>query len=91
MGNSSEGAYGRLRVRAQLEPGDGGAAEDNLDVSDLVLCLDQDDFQVTRGRWDSQAISPRADDPWPRTWPKQDGGGFDNARYCCFLTLESSQ
>ena len=65
-------------------------ASDDASVMYFEDATDQDDFQVTRGRWDSQAISPRADDPWPRTWPKQDGGGFDNARYCCFLTLESS-
>jgi hypothetical protein len=47
----------------------------------------QDDFQPTRGRWDSKAISMQPDDPWPLAWPKNDDGNFDNARYCCFLTL----
>ena len=51
---------------------------------------DQDDFRVTRGRWDSKAINMDSDEPWPQKWPKQDEGGFDNARYCCFLTLDST-
>jgi hypothetical protein len=49
-----------------------------------------DDFQSTRGRWDSEAISYRADAPWPHIWPTRDTGGFDTARYCCFLTLAIS-
>lgn len=49
----------------------------------------QDDFQPARGRWDSKAISMKPDEPWPQAWPKDDGGSFDDARYCCFLTLET--
>jgi hypothetical protein len=56
-----------------------------------VMYLDepagQDDFQPKRGRWDSKAISMQPDDPWPGTWPKNDDGNFDDARYCCYLTL----
>lgn len=48
----------------------------------------RDDFQPNRGRWDSKAISMKSDEPWPHVWPKNDGGNFDAARYCCFLTLE---
>ncbi|MBP88460.1 MAG: hypothetical protein CMJ64_17390 [Planctomycetaceae bacterium] len=48
----------------------------------------EDDFQSTRGRWDGKAISMNPDKPWPLAWPKNDGGSFDDARYCCFLTLE---
>ena len=51
----------------------------------------QDDFQSTRGRWDSKAISMNPDEPWPLSWPSNDGGSFDDARYCCFLTLEPLQ
>ena len=47
----------------------------------------QDDFQKMRGRWNSKAINSRPDQPWPLTWPKKDTGDFDDARYCCFLTL----
>ena len=47
-----------------------------------------DEFQPDRGRWDSKAISIKSDEPWPTAWPENDSGGFDNARYCCFLTLE---
>jgi hypothetical protein len=47
----------------------------------------QDDFQPTRGRWDSKAISMQPDDRWPLAWPKNDDGNFDDARYCCFFTL----
>jgi hypothetical protein len=65
-------------------------ASDDASVMYFEEVTNQDDFQPTRGRWDSKAISPRADEPWPLAWPTQDGGGFDNARYCCFLTLESS-
>ncbi len=41
-----------------------------------------------RGRWDSKEISMSPDEPWPLTWPKDDRGGFDTARYSCFLTLQ---
>lgn len=51
----------------------------------------QDDFQSMRGRWDSRAISLAPDEPWPLTWPKNDDGGFDDARYSCFLTLKPLQ
>ena len=47
----------------------------------------RDDFQPERGRWDSKAISLRVEEPWPRVWPTRDTGGFDAARYSCFLTL----
>ena len=47
-----------------------------------------DDFQPTRGRWDSKAIDLSPDKPWPLAWPANDAGAFDGARYCCFLTLE---
>ena len=47
----------------------------------------QDDFQRSRGRWNSQALNSNPGEPWPRVWPKQDTGAFDGARYCCFLTL----
>jgi len=48
----------------------------------------QDDFQSTRGRWDSKAINQSPDEPWPLTWPKNDAGAFESARYCGFLTLQ---
>ncbi|MHC4879262.1 MAG: hypothetical protein ACYTGL_22635 [Planctomycetota bacterium] len=48
----------------------------------------RDDFQANRGRWDTKAISMNSDEPWPRVWPRNDGGSFDDARYCCFLTLK---
>jgi hypothetical protein len=48
----------------------------------------QDDFHPNRGRWDSKGISLSPDEPWPLIWPKNDGGSFDDARYCCFLTLQ---
>ena len=51
----------------------------------------RDDFQRKRGRWDSKAISHRPDEPWPHAWPATDTGGFDAARYSCFLTLTASQ
>lgn len=51
----------------------------------------RDQFQPDRGRWDSQAISHRPDAPWPPTWPARDTGGFDTARYSCFLTLTTAQ
>ena len=51
----------------------------------------RDEFQVNRGRWDSKAISHRPDEPWPQTWPVRDTGGFDTARYSCFLTLTSAE
>jgi len=28
---------------------------------------------------------------WPLTWTVRDTGGFDAARYCCFLTLTKPQ
>ena len=46
------------------------------------------DFQAARGRWDSKAIHHDADQPWPETWPADEGGGFDDARYSCYLTLD---
>ena len=46
------------------------------------------EFQSTRGRWNSKAIRHSADDPWPETWPTDDHGGFDDAWYSCYLTLE---
>ena len=48
----------------------------------------RDDFQPSRGRWDSTAIDMSPSEPWPLAWPQNDGGAFDGARYCCFLTLE---
>jgi len=45
------------------------------------------DFQTARGRWESKAIAPDANKPWPATWPENDGGGFDSFWYSCFLTL----
>ena len=48
----------------------------------------RDDFQPSRGRWDSTAIDVSPSEPWPLAWPQNDGGAFDGARYCCFLTLE---
>ena len=45
------------------------------------------DFQSNRGRWDSKAIKPNSDEPWPRVWPANDGGDFDSFEYSCFLTL----
>ena len=49
----------------------------------------RDDFQPSRGRWDSTAIDVSPREPWPLAWPQNDGGAFDGARYCCFLTLET--
>jgi hypothetical protein len=46
------------------------------------------DFQAARGRWDSKAIHNDAEEPWPETWPADDDGGFDDAWYACYLTLE---
>ena len=64
--------------------GSGGAAhilyQENRDA--------RSDFQSTRGRWDSKAIRRSADDPWPETWPTDDHGGFDDAWYSCYLTVE---
>ncbi len=48
----------------------------------------RDDFQAARGRWNSTAIDLNPGEPWPLIWPQKDDGAFDNARYCCFLTLE---
>ena len=45
----------------------------------------RDEFQPARGHWDSKAISYRPDEPWPHTCPARDTGGFDAARYSCFL------
>lgn len=44
-------------------------------------------FQPNRGRWDSKAIKPNSDEPWPRVWPANDAGEFDSFEYPCFLTL----
>ena len=44
-------------------------------------------FQPNRGRWDSKAIKPNSDEPWPRVWPANDGGDFDSFEYSSFLTL----
>ena len=44
-------------------------------------------FQPNRGRWDSKAIKPNSDEPWPRVWPANDAGEFDSFDYPCFLTL----
>jgi len=48
----------------------------------------QSNFQTSRGRWNSKAINPSADTPWPAKWPNDKEGGFDAAWYSCFLTLE---
>ncbi len=45
------------------------------------------DFQMTRGRWESQAIDSDEDTAWPTTWPPDDGGGFEDYGYSCYLTL----
>ena len=66
-------------------------ASDNVNVMYFEDEPDRNDFQPDRGRWDSKAISPRPDEPWPHTWPARDTGGFDAARYSCFLTLTKSQ
>ena len=65
-------------------------ASDDASVMYFEETPDRDEFQPERGRWDSKAISPRAEEPWPRVWPSRDTGGFDAARYSCFLTLTTS-
>jgi hypothetical protein len=45
------------------------------------------DFQATRGRWDSKAITADAGTPWPAEWPDDADGSFDPYWYSCFLTL----
>ena len=64
---------------------------DDASVLYFEALTGQDDFQPTRGRWDSKAIDLSPDEPWPLAWPKDDGGAFDGARYCGFLTLQKLQ
>jgi hypothetical protein len=49
-----------------------------------------DDFQTTRGRWESKAIDSEENKAWPLTWPADDSGGFDDYWYSCYLTLQQA-
>jgi len=49
------------------------------------------DFQTTRGRWGSKAIDSDESTPWPTTWPADDGGGFEDYWYSCYMTLQQRE
>ena len=63
------------------------SADQNVEVAYFEKHSTPSDFQSVRGRWDSKVIRLNAESPWPRVWPGTDGGTFDSAEYCCFLTL----
>jgi len=54
-------------------------------------CASCGDFQSTRGRWESRAIASDENAPWPATWPPDDGGGFEDYWYSCYLTLRQAK
>lgn len=64
------------------------AASGSADITYQELHPPASGFQATRGRWDSKTINPNAGAPWPKSWPRDDEGGFDAAWYSCFMTLE---
>ena len=49
------------------------------------------DFQTTRGRWESQAVDSDENMAWPTTWPADDGGGFEDFWYSCYLTFQQGE
>ena len=45
------------------------------------------DFQRARGRWESKAISPDPDEPWPTVWTNADSGAFADYWYSCWVSF----
>ncbi len=46
------------------------------------------DFQRERGRWESRAVSPDEETPWPSTWPDGDEGSFEDYWYSFCLSYD---
>jgi len=46
------------------------------------------DFQHDRGWWDSKAVEPHEDVPWPSVWPAEDEGASEDYWYSVCLTYE---
>lgn len=44
-------------------------------------------LQTTRGRWESTAIDSDEGQPWPESWPADDGGKFEPFWYSVYVTL----
>ncbi len=62
--------------------GQGGTVP--LLYQDLATC--RSDFQTERGRFESKAITPDEDTPWPEQWPDDPQGAFDKYSYSFCLS-----
>ena len=49
------------------------------------------DFQSTRGRWESKAISGDENIAWPTAWPADEQGSYADFWYSCYLTFQQGK